>query len=86
VKPEVLKQRVRTILACDARAELAKVQVPILYLQATRDRLVGPFCPENIRHIEPQTEVVRIAGPHLILQRQPEQSAAAIRAFMERIR
>jgi pimeloyl-ACP methyl ester carboxylesterase len=85
VDPKVLVYRVRTILQCDARAELTSIQVPILYLQAKRDRLVGLSCLEEIRRIKPEVEVAPIDGPHLILQREPGQSAAAIRAFIERV-
>jgi pimeloyl-[acyl-carrier protein] methyl ester esterase len=82
VKPDVLVQRVRAILACDARAELAQVSVPILYLQAAGDRLVGRSRLEEIRQIRPQVTVERIAGPHLLLQRVPKQSAATIKAWL----
>jgi pimeloyl-ACP methyl ester carboxylesterase len=69
VKPRVLSARIRAILACDARAALAEVAVPLLYIQATQDRLVGPACLAEIRQIRPDAEVAAIAGPHLILQR-----------------
>jgi pimeloyl-[acyl-carrier protein] methyl ester esterase len=85
VKPEVLVHRIRTVLSCDVRTELAEVRVPILYLQATYDRLVGSPCIEEIQQVNPGVIVEKIEGPHLLLRRQPERAAAAIRAFMERI-
>jgi pimeloyl-ACP methyl ester carboxylesterase len=85
VDSKVLAHRLRTILTCDARAYLAKVQVPMLYLQATQDRLVGPSCLEEIRHIKPQMTVEQIGGPHLLLQQEPEKSAAAIKAWLHTI-
>jgi len=44
VKPEVLVDRVHTTLMCDVRSELLKVTVPILYLRAKQDRLIGASC------------------------------------------
>jgi pimeloyl-ACP methyl ester carboxylesterase len=85
VRPTVLANRLRSILTCDARAELAKVQTPIFYLRAKQDRLVGPRSLEEIRRIRPQTCVEEIAGPHLLLQREAERSAMIIKGLIERI-
>ena len=83
---KILAARVRAVLACDVRAKLGQVAVPILYLQATRDRLVDPACLEEIRRIRPRTEVATVAGPHLILQSEPEQAAEVIMRFTEQRR
>jgi pimeloyl-[acyl-carrier protein] methyl ester esterase len=85
VEPAVFAARLLQVLEVDARAELAQVIAPILYLQATDDRLVPASCLEEIQRIKPQTEVVKIAGPHLILQREPEKTAKAIARFMEQL-
>ena len=49
VSPRVLAGRVREILTCDVTQDLARVNVPIMYLQAAGDRLVGPACFDEIR-------------------------------------
>jgi pimeloyl-[acyl-carrier protein] methyl ester esterase len=85
VNPTVLSSRLRAVLACDARTELREVAVPILYIQAKQDCLVPASCLEEIRRIKPQTAVATIAGPHLILQREPQQSAAAVTEFIRQI-
>jgi len=85
VKPRVLSARIRAILTCDARAALSQVAVPLLYIQATQDRLVGPACLDEVRQIRPDAEVAVIAGPHLILQRQPQLCADAISKFLEKL-
>jgi hypothetical protein len=85
VDRKVLLYRLRTILTCDARPELAKVTVPILYLQAKQDRLINPSCLDEIRRIKPSLTVEQLTGPHLLLQRKPEQSAAAIEAWLQKI-
>jgi pimeloyl-[acyl-carrier protein] methyl ester esterase len=85
VRPEVLSGRLRDVLACDARAELAQVAVPILYFQGERDRLVHALCLDEMRRIKPEIAVIAIVGPHLILQREPERAADAIAKFMTQL-
>jgi pimeloyl-ACP methyl ester carboxylesterase len=85
VLPRVLTARIRSILACDVRKELAWVKVPILYLRATEDKLVPAWCAEEIFDIKPDTEVISIAGPHLLIQREPQQAAAAIANFLRKL-
>lgn len=85
VQPRVLVARIRAILACDVRKELARVRVPILYLRATEDKLVPAQCAEEILNIKPDTEVISIAGPHLLIQRDPRRTAEAVAAFLREL-
>lgn len=85
VKPKVLGARLREILRCDARAELAKIDVPVLYLAAEWDTLVGPECLEEILRAKSDVDVERIPGPHLLFQREPALGATAIEEFVRRI-
>jgi pimeloyl-[acyl-carrier protein] methyl ester esterase len=85
VQPKVLAARLRAALACDARAELGHVVVPILYLQAKQDRLVSALCLEDIQQIKPQTAVAIIDGPHLLLQRQPKRAAEVVSEFVQQL-
>jgi pimeloyl-[acyl-carrier protein] methyl ester esterase len=65
VQPKVLSARVKAVFACDVRAELGQVSVPILYIQAEQDRLVSASCLDEIRRIKPKVTVASVAGPHL---------------------
>jgi pimeloyl-[acyl-carrier protein] methyl ester esterase len=85
VKPGVLADRVRAILTCDVRAELAMVDIPIMYLQAKQDHLLGPSCLEEMLRIKPLIVVQKIEGPHLLLQREPEKATEAVKVFIEDI-
>jgi pimeloyl-ACP methyl ester carboxylesterase len=85
VKPKVLTARLRQVLAVDVRTELKKISVPVLFIQAQQDRLAGPSCLEEIARISPQIKIARIDGPHLILQREPKQSADVVAQFMFRL-
>jgi pimeloyl-ACP methyl ester carboxylesterase len=82
VKPGVLAARLREVLDCEALAELGQITVPILYIQAEQDRLVGASCLEEIRRIKPQVAVATLEGPHLLLQREPHPAAAVVSEFL----
>lgn len=81
VKPRVLSARLQAVLKCDSRAELEQVAVPILYLQAEYDRLVGESCFKEIQRIRPQAAVTVIAGPHLLMQSEPQKTADCVMEF-----
>jgi pimeloyl-ACP methyl ester carboxylesterase len=82
VKPTILAARLRQILAADVRVALGNVSVPILYIKAQQDRLVGESFLEEIQKIKPQVEIAQIRGPHFILQREPQQSADIVVSFI----
>jgi pimeloyl-ACP methyl ester carboxylesterase len=82
VQPDVLCGRVREVLNCDARSDLARTAVPILYLRALHDRLLSASCHEEILRIKPDTVFATVKAPHLLLQREPEEGANLVAAFM----
>ena len=45
----VLTGRVRAVLGCDAREDLAGTEIPMMYIQAEGDRLVRAECFGEIR-------------------------------------
>jgi pimeloyl-[acyl-carrier protein] methyl ester esterase len=82
VRPAVLAARLQAVLECDVRVGLQKVTVPMLYLQARHDRLVGPRCLEEIRSIRPEMQAVVVDGPHLLLQREPQKTGKIVTDFV----
>lgn len=81
VTPAVWKARLRAVLAIDQTALLSRIEVPVLCLRATRDRVVfRPASRVIARHL-PQVRVVDIDAPHFLLQTKPAEAAAAIEAF-----
>jgi pimeloyl-[acyl-carrier protein] methyl ester esterase len=54
------------------------VQAPLLYLQAAQDRIVPASAAAEIQRIQPRARIMRIAGPHGLLQTQPVACAAAM--------
>ena len=68
----VLRHRLRLVREVDVSAELAELECPVAYLQATADRIVPKRCLDEILQAKANTEVHVLAGPHLILESQPE--------------
>lgn len=85
VKPTVLTARLRAVLSCDVREALSHVAVPILYIQAARDKVIPSQGLAEILRIRPGVRVAQIDGPHLILQREPKQSADAVMKFIHEL-
>jgi len=81
----VLRARLRMVMTVDATRELAMVLAPVLYLQATYDRIVPPAAAVDVQRLCPQTVVTRLAGPHGLLQAAPAASAAAMTSFLARL-
>lgn len=83
VSAEVLAERARAVIGCDARLEIGQVNVPMLYLRGTEDRLVGKESLDQIKNLHPATISFSVRAPHLLLQREPRIAARAIVQFLE---
>ncbi|HJR66291.1 MAG TPA: hypothetical protein VJ802_07655 [Gemmatimonadaceae bacterium] len=72
VSPPVLAARVQAVLSVAVADQLARVSVPILYLRGSEDRLVPEASVKAIlAAASAPVSVVRLAGPHLLLQALP---------------
>jgi pimeloyl-[acyl-carrier protein] methyl ester esterase len=78
----VLRHRVASILGVDDTQSLAKVRIPTLVLQATHDRVVKRAAAEHIMRTLPAAEHIEIRGPHMLLQIQAAECAAAVVRFI----
>jgi pimeloyl-[acyl-carrier protein] methyl ester esterase len=82
VSSRTLTARLRAMADVDVRREAASIGVPTLYLQASADRLVAArYGDEYVAHLR-EPRLLRIEGPHLLLQANPEHCAKAIVAFL----
>lgn len=82
VSAETLNYRLREILNVNVCNHCAEILVPVLYLQAIGDRLVGQQEAEIIQHSCQQFELHQIDASHMVLQRQPALSCSAIKDFL----
>lgn len=83
VSPNVLAFRIGEVLRVDVTDALAACPVPLLYLRATRDRLVSARSRDHVVAHQPRASVVDIDGPHLLLQRRPAECWRAMVAFLD---
>lgn len=83
VGPDVLSGRVREALHCDARDDLRRTTVPLLYLDATYDRLLSSSCKKEFSHLRPDIQFGSIPAPHFLLQREPQKAATVVMAFIK---
>jgi pimeloyl-[acyl-carrier protein] methyl ester esterase len=86
VAPQTLRARLRAIVSMNVEAELRRIAVPILYLQATDDMLVPKKSGAAIQRIRPGVSIVELEGPHFLLQANPKQAAFHINKFLADVR
>src|ERR1700733_6187925 len=65
VAPEVLRARVAASMRVDVSAHLTEIDVPILYLRATNDRLLPSTAAQEIAAKARELSVREVRGPHL---------------------
>ena len=85
VLPRTLRARVAAILKVDQRALLRRIAIPMLYLRATRDRLIPESALHAIQRVRPEIEVAEFDAPHFLLQTEPYRCAAAVMRFVHQI-
>ncbi|WP_414158155.1 alpha/beta fold hydrolase [Pseudomonas sp. BNK-45] len=83
VAPPVLQARLQEVIAVDASRALSETSVPVLYLRASRDRLVPDSAAALVRQLRPDAHLVEIDGPHCLLQASPREAAAQLQAFIQ---
>lgn len=82
VKRDVLLGRSRALIEINARAALSETRIPLLYLQGSRDCVVGDESVREIFAVRKDARLEVIDAPHLVLQCAPRESAKAIVRFV----
>lgn len=75
----VLRQRLLACARIDVAAQVADVECPILYLQASHDRLVPRSGWETIRDHSHNAVCIGLEGPHMLLEACPTECAEAVK-------
>lgn len=73
----------RAVFNVDVEQALRKIDVLLLYLQASRDTLIRGHNLGRIRELKPGLRVVAIETRHFLLQLEPKRAAREIAAFLE---
>ena len=79
VGPERFHSRLSLLDNLDLCHRIADIDVPMLYIQARRDRVVPARCASAIASSAREMTLARVDGPHMILQSRPAECAALIR-------
>lgn len=82
VKPSIMRERLRSMLDIDVSAQLARINVPTVYLRATQDRVVPKAASMRISELKPQVQVIEVDAPHCLLQAAPDASARLVIEFL----
>ena len=80
-----VKRRIEVLSKTNLLSALPAIKTPCLLLESTQDRVVSRGRIDELERHLPNTERVRIAGPHLILQANPGACAAAIGEFINSV-
>jgi pimeloyl-ACP methyl ester carboxylesterase len=83
ISPSIAAARLRSIARVDVRAELAALRIPIFWIRARHDRLVGQRATTEAIRAQPALRVHELDGPHLLAQAAPEPVAALVRRALE---
>lgn len=82
VPPEILSSRLSLINTLNVTPDLRKLNIPCLYIQASKDRMVPSRCLTDFENNIPHLAVKKIEGPHFILQACPEPCLMAVKEFL----
>lgn len=85
VQPAVLRERLRAVVSVDVRAQARALAVPVLYLKANSDRLVPSPATIEAEQFCQDMRIQSFDAPHCLLQVVPEEAAAAVADFIEKV-
>ena len=78
VSPSQFQNRIALVNEVDVIEDLKEIEVPLLYIQATKDRIVFSDSGTEIMKHAKNIKIERVEGPHMILQAQPKKCAELI--------
>jgi len=85
VSPETMRARLDAVIGVNYLAELAKINVPILYLKGKQDQLVPSSASKTILKFAKTVTIVELNAPHLLLQIAAKEAAEKIQFFLGKL-
>jgi pimeloyl-ACP methyl ester carboxylesterase len=85
VESDVLRSRAASALSVNESPHLNAISIPVLYLQASDDRLLPRSAGARVLGAIPHAEAASIGGPHLLLQAAPAACAEVVAKFASRL-
>lgn len=83
VPAATMHTRLSTLATIDVQPLLRCLRMPVLYLRASRDRIVSRKLGRELIDNLSNVSVAEVSGPHLLLQARPRECAESIRRFMD---
>lgn len=71
---DILRDRIKAVTTCDVQKPLAQLDMPILYLQGTEDKLVSAAHGALVARTGKHVTLARVPTPHFVLQYDVEAS------------
>ena len=78
VNPRRRHNRIKLLSRLDVTEKIKRIDVPLLYIQATKDRIVHANSGAEIMKHAKNMKIEKVTGAHMILQTQPEKCAELI--------
>ncbi len=83
IPASVIAGRIRQVLRTDEQTTVRALGKPILYLRGLSDCLVSENNWKHLQRIRPDAQIIRINGPHMLLQTSPNECWKAIVTFAQ---
>jgi pimeloyl-ACP methyl ester carboxylesterase len=81
VNPSVVVHRLKLVASAKI-VDGPRIEVPAYYLQAKGDRLVPHSAAEHLRRLFSHFTLLRVPGPHFLLQASPAECAQLIASIV----
>lgn len=81
VSSSAWRSRIRALLEVDVTSACGGIQVPVLCLTPSNDRVVTRSAAESLINSHPAWKHIRIEGPHFLLQTRAAACATAMRSW-----
>jgi pimeloyl-[acyl-carrier protein] methyl ester esterase len=78
----VVAHRIRQVLQTEEQSTVRSLRKPVLYLRGLGDNLVSERSWRALHTVCPHAQIVRIQGPHMLLQVLPDECWTAILRFV----
>jgi pimeloyl-[acyl-carrier protein] methyl ester esterase len=79
----ILRHRLGEVLEVDYLARLKDIEVPVLYLQASEDRIVPRSVLQELALSCPRLQSITLQGPHMLLQVMPQEVASIVAKYIQ---
>lgn len=83
VSSKVLAYRIRTAMEADEVWLFTDLDIPMLYIRPSRDRLISSAAAKEMSRLNPLLSIVEVEGPHFVLQTKPEECSAIVAEFLD---